>query len=64
VIGELEALVAEHPLREHLHAQRMLALYRAGRRSERMTKMVATTAALQLVERGKLKLEEAEVPQT
>jgi ABC-type transport system substrate-binding protein/DNA-binding SARP family transcriptional activator len=34
VIGELEALVAEEPLREHLHAQRMLALYRSGRQSE------------------------------
>jgi peptide/nickel transport system substrate-binding protein len=34
VIGELEALVAQQPLREHLHAQRMLALYRAGRQSE------------------------------
>src|SRR5215210_2303423 len=34
VIGELEALVAAEPLREHLHAQRMLALYRAGRQSE------------------------------
>ena len=28
MIGELDALVAAHPLREHLHAQRMLALYR------------------------------------
>ena len=28
VIGELETLVAAHPLRERLHAQRMLALYR------------------------------------
>jgi DNA-binding SARP family transcriptional activator len=34
VVGELEALVAEHPLRERLHAQRMLALYRRGRRAE------------------------------
>ena len=34
VIGELDALVAADPLREHLHAQRMLALYRAGRQSE------------------------------
>ena len=34
LIGELDALVAEHPLRERLHAQRMLALYRAGRQSE------------------------------
>ena len=34
VIGELDALAAEHPLREHVHGQRMLALYRCGRQSE------------------------------
>jgi WD40 repeat protein/DNA-binding SARP family transcriptional activator len=34
VIGELEALVREEPLREQLHAQRMLALYRCGRQAE------------------------------
>jgi DNA-binding SARP family transcriptional activator len=34
VIGELEPLIDEYPLRERLHAQRMLALYRAGRQSE------------------------------
>jgi YVTN family beta-propeller protein len=34
VIGELDALVRDHPLREHLHAQRILALYRARRQSE------------------------------
>ena len=34
VIGELAALVVQEPLREHLHAQRMLALYRCGRQAE------------------------------
>jgi DNA-binding SARP family transcriptional activator/WD40 repeat protein len=34
LVGELDALVAENPLRERLHAQRMLALYRCGRQAE------------------------------
>jgi len=34
VIAELERMVAAHPLREHLHALRMLALYRDGRQAE------------------------------
>jgi Bacterial transcriptional activator domain/AAA ATPase domain len=34
VVGELETLVAQEPLRERLHAQRMLALYRCGRQSD------------------------------
>jgi DNA-binding SARP family transcriptional activator len=34
LIGELEQLIAEHPLRERFRAQLMLALYRAGRQAE------------------------------
>jgi len=34
VLGQLEALVAAEPLRERLHGQRMLALYRCGRQAE------------------------------
>jgi WD40 repeat protein/DNA-binding SARP family transcriptional activator len=34
LIGELEVLVAEYPLRERLWAQLMLALYRSGRQAD------------------------------
>ena len=34
VVGELETLVGQHPLRERLHAQLMLALYGSGRQAD------------------------------
>jgi DNA-binding SARP family transcriptional activator len=34
LVGELEALVTEAPLREHARAQLMLALYRSGRQAD------------------------------
>ena len=34
IVGEIEALVSQHPLRERLHAARMIALYRCGRQAE------------------------------
>lgn len=34
LVGELSALCAEYPMREHVHAQLMTALYRSGRQGE------------------------------
>ena len=46
LIAELDALVAANPLRERLHAQRMLALYRANRQSEALGAYRAARAGL------------------
>ena len=34
VVGEISALIREHPLRERLHEQLLLALYRSGRQAD------------------------------
>ena len=46
LVGELEALVAADPNREGLQAQRMLALYRAGRQADALAAYREARAAL------------------
>ncbi len=46
VVGELEALVAEHPGRERLAEQLMLALYRCGRQGDALDVYARTRAYL------------------
>ena len=47
LVAELDALVAAHPHRERLQAQRMLALYRAGRQADALESLQEARDALE-----------------
>jgi DNA-binding SARP family transcriptional activator/WD40 repeat protein len=46
LLGELEALTSEHPLRESLRAHQLVALYRSGRQGDALTAMERTRRIL------------------
>jgi DNA-binding SARP family transcriptional activator len=46
LVGELEALIKKHPLRERLREQLLLALYRSGRQAEALAAYQEARAAL------------------
>jgi DNA-binding SARP family transcriptional activator len=46
LVGELQGLVAQDPLRERLHGQLMLALYRCGRQADALAAYRAARGAL------------------